>query len=79
MSSDIKRVINSPQNSDTWHVVIGHYQINNCWDIVLGSEELNFPINWICKVSRGTPDQFIEIIREEIATSTIPLKITAVI
>ena len=79
MMSDLIRVSNTPQNTDTVHLVVGHSQILDCWKFVYEKEELNFPINWICKRGNTSPSDFMEIIKDELKKSQVPLRILAII
>ena len=76
--SEVIRVRNSEDNTDSVHIVIGHAQILDCWDFKFDSEDLNFPLDWICKRD-GTSSDFLEIMEQEMKEASLPLKITALI
>ena len=59
-------------------MVVGHGQISNCHDIVMESDDLNFPMVWVCE-SDASPDELMSVIENEILNSTKPLKISAII
>ena len=71
----IEKIINSKENDLTVHLVLGHRQIRGCENICFEEKDLNFPINWFC-VSNGYPQDFLNILEDEIKTETRPLKVT---
>lgn len=60
------------------HLVIGHSQIRGCWDYKFEENELNFDIDWIC-VPGGKARDLLELIKEQMRESRIPLRISAII
>ena len=71
--TDILKVINSRETDDTVHMVIGHAQIHDCWNYKFDREEQNFRLDFICK-RNGSPDDFVNIIKEEMEKARAPLK-----
>ena len=60
------------------HLVIGHSQIQTCWDYKHQEPELEFEIDWIC-MPHGNTQELKELLIAEIRESQIPLRISAMI
>ena len=75
--SRIERHISSKEDDDTVHLVIGHRQIRDCETCFYEEEDLNFPIDWLCKPN-GQPEDFIKILEHEMKHEKRPLKISAI-
>ena len=72
----IKRYF-SDLNAEERHILVSHSQIRGCWDEKF-HDELNFPIDFICKPGGKAPE-LIAIMKEVIITSRVPFKMTGLI